>query len=1312
MGSENKGRKRDHSESPKLKKKQKRRYRNDRSKKWKQDSADSSSEEEMLSSDEYSSSGEKRKSRDTKRHKRRKETKHRQADNSSASSSSRSPVVEKRKKNKKKNKRSSSSSDSEHERKIKKDRKKHRRSESSSPEKKSRRSKSRSPSRRRKRSQSRSPSRRRKRSKERKRSRSPVKKKNARERSESPVKSRRKRKSHSSSPIRSKKTEKSEAVKDKADIGRSETPVKERRRRKSRSTSPAQNEKNEKSETPDDEKGTKNIVETEKLNEDAFRQETIKKIKEREKEEMEKEKQKLLAEEKKQKEIEEKKKLKELEEKLKKKQMEEKEKRRAKELQKEKERAKEKELAKEKSREEERERIKEKERDKLKRDEDRRRKESKRKEEKNETKKNLKREEAKSEKPALVKKEVLNPEEEMRKRKERIEAWRNARKKDSAKSESEKTDEEKDEAQKKWSLEDDDEDDDDAADAAASTTASENKTEESVTVNGKPMKKAEPAEEKNMSESEDEDLDPLDAFMKGIDKEINKNASGKSSKPSSVGRSKTKTITVVKTVVKKSVQAVAKPEVIEQNQDALEYSSEEDAPEDVKASDFLDVTKKKKELTIADHSKIYYASFRRNFYVEVPDIARMSDDEVKLYRDSLGDIQVRGKHVPKPIKTWAQCGLSTKVMNVLKRCGYEKPTPIQAQAVPAIMSGRDMIGIAKTGSGKTLAFLLPMLRHVIDQPELDEDDGPIAIIMTPTRELALQIYRESKKFCKPMNLTVACIYGGSGISEQISELKRGAEVIVCTPGRMIDMLAANNGKVTNCRRCTYLVLDEADRMFDMGFEPQVMRIIGNIRPDRQTVLFSATFPRQMEAVARKVLTKPVEIQVGGRSVVCSDVEQRALVLEADNKFFKLLELLGVYQEKGSVLAFVEKQDTADSLFKDLLKNGYPCLSLHGGMDQFDRDSTIADFKNGVTRLMVSTSVAARGLDVKNLILVVNYDCPNHYEDYVHRVGRTGRAGNKGTAFTFLTPEQGRNAGDVIKAFELSKCETPVDVQALWNEFKEEMAKEGKSVKLNSGFTGKGFKFNDEEAARVNESKKMRKFALGLQDSDDEAEAAENAMEKIDADLEKAFSNKPKVAIAPEVVEMQKVRAAEQNVDKGKLQQASNIAALINKKLTSGQVIDRNAAATAHILSGGALESLKGVGLAKQLADKVNAKLNYKPIEQEVQEVEKPAAVRYEDEIDINDFPQQARWRITSKEIIEQVRELSEAGVTVRGLYIPPNKKPDEAEGEKRLHLYIESLSERSIQIAKAEIKRLLKEELIRAESHTYRPAQTGRYKVV
>jgi ATP-dependent RNA helicase DDX46/PRP5 len=350
----------------------------------------------------------------------------------------------------------------------------------------------------------------------------------------------------------------------------------------------------------------------------------------------------------------------------------------------------------------------------------------------------------------------------------------------------------------------------------------------------------------------------------------------------------------------------------------------------------------------------------------------------------------------------------------------------------------------------------------------------------------LQIGKECKKFSRVMNLRVVCVYGGTGISEQIAELKRGAEIIVCTPGRMIDMLIANNGRVTNLRRVTYIVLDEADRMFDMGFEPQVMRIFENTRPDRQTVMFSATFPRQMEALARRILNKPIEITVGDRSIVCADVEQHVIVVEDDQKFLKLLELLGNYQEQGSVLVFVEKQESADDLLKDLMKVGYDCISLHGGIDQYDRHSAVTDFKSGRIKLMVATSVAARGLDVKQLILVVNYDCPNHYEDYVHRCGRTGRAGNKGFAYTFIKPDQERISGDIIKALDMSGTAVLPELQSMWDRYKTKLEADGKTVRSGGGgFSGKGFKFDESEAQASIEKKKFQKAALGLQDSDDD-----------------------------------------------------------------------------------------------------------------------------------------------------------------------------------------------------------------------------------
>lgn len=369
------------------------------------------------------------------------------------------------------------------------------------------------------------------------------------------------------------------------------------------------------------------------------------------------------------------------------------------------------------------------------------------------------------------------------------------------------------------------------------------------------------------------------------------------------------------------------------------------------------------------------------------------------------------------------------------------------------MSGRDVIGVAKTGSGKTIAFLLPMFRHIKDQRPLEQMEGPVAVVMTPTRELAVQIHRECKPFLRVLNLRVStisdlgyfdmsnrslqavCAYGGSPIKDQIAEMKKGAEIIVCTPGRMIDLLTANSGRVTNLKRVSYLVLDEADRMFDMGFEPQVMKIVNNIRPDRQTVLFSATFPKQMDSLARKILRKPLEITVGGRSVVAPEIEQIVEVREEDTKFNRLLEILGqTYNEdpESRTLIFVDRQEAADNLLRELMRKGYLCMSLHGGKDQVDRDQTIADFKSGVVPIVIATSVAARGLDVKQLKLVINYDAPNHMEDYVHRAGRTGRAGNKGTCVTFITPEQDRYSVDIYRALKASNAAVPKELEDLAN----------------------------------------------------------------------------------------------------------------------------------------------------------------------------------------------------------------------------------------------------------------------------------------
>ncbi|XP_055911440.1 probable ATP-dependent RNA helicase DDX46 [Eupeodes corollae] len=932
---------------------------------------------------------------------------------------------------------------------------------------------------------------------------------------------------------------------------------------------------------------------------------------------------------------------------------------------------------------------------------------------------------------------------EMIKRRERIECWRAERKLKEL--EANKKDIKNliiptQANSKKWSLEDesDDEEDKDTKDIKeikplvpiAEEEPKPKEEEGEAAANEETVKK---------EEETNDDIDPLDAYMQEVAKEVRKiNNIVNPPTTDSSG------VLIMTGMVKKTNQdnSANKGELIEQNQDSLDYSSDDDL-ENIKDTAANLANKHKKELAKINHADVDYAPFRKNFYVEVPELAKMKSHEVEKYRVELEGIQVKGKGCPKPIKTWAQCGVSKKEMDVLRKLNFEKPTPIQCQAIPAIMSGRDLIGIAKTGSGKTLAFILPMFRHILDQPRMEDGDGPISIIMAPTRELCMQIGKDIKRFSKALNLRAVCVYGGTGISEQIAELKRGAEIIVCTPGRMIDMLAANSGRVTNLRRVTYIVLDEADRMFDMGFEPQVMRIIDNVRPDRQTVMFSATFPRQMEALARRILKKPIEVIVGGRSVVCKDVEQNVAILEDDAKFFKLLELLGVYQEQGSIIVFVDKQENADIVLKDLMKASYPCMSLHGGIDQFDRDSTILDFKSGKVRLLIATSVAARGLDVKDLILVINYDCPNHYEDYVHRCGRTGRAGNKGKAWTFLTPEQGRYAGDIIRALELSETPVPEDLKKLWEDYKSSQEAEGKKVHSGGGFSGKGFKFDEQEANAAKESKKLQKAALGLADSDDD----EDIEQDIDQQIEQLFAAKRNVKETSVAPVISVPAAATTTIATGaaaslgmppstntsttastatamsiaaaggsdKLELAKKLASKINtaRNLTSDvKPAALQQAANELIMKGSQSQPMiTARTVVEQLAAKLNNKLNYQPKDDEegLSPLQQSCFTKYEEELEINDFPQQARWKVTSKEALAQISEYSEAGLTVRGTYVPTGKNPPE--GERKLYLAIESCSEMSVQKAKREITRLIKEELLKLSS-AHHVFNKGRYKVV
>ncbi|KAL6717838.1 pre-mRNA processing RNA-helicase [Lecanora helva] len=696
--------------------------------------------------------------------------------------------------------------------------------------------------------------------------------------------------------------------------------------------------------------------------------------------------------------------------------------------------------------------------------------------------------------------------------------------------------------------------------------------------------------------------------------------------------------------------------------------------------------KKKKDLPTVNHTKMTYQPFRKSFYHEPSELSEMTEEEVADLRLDLDGIKIRGVEVPKPVQKWSQCGLGVQSLEVIQKLGYERPSSIQTQAIPSIMSGRDVIGVAKTGSGKTIAFLLPMFRHIKDQRPLESLDGPVGLVMTPTRELATQIHKECKPFLKALNLRAVCAYGGAPIKDQIADLKRGAEIIVCTPGRMIDLLAANSGRVTNLRRVTYVVLDEADRMFDMGFEPQVMKILANIRPDRQTVLFSATFPRQMESLARKTLAKPVEIVVGGRSVVAPEITQIVEVRTEDMKFIRLLELLGnLYSEEKNeddrALIFVDRQESADGLLKDLMRKGYPCMSIHGGKDQIDRDSTIDDFKAGVIPIMIATSVAARGLDVKQLKLVVNYDAPNHLEDYVHRAGRTGRAGNTGTAVTFITPDQERYSLDIAKALRQSGQEVSEELQKLVDTFIEKV-KSGKEKVSGSGFGGKGLERLDQErdAARARE-RKSHKTGDEPEEEDkedkDKDDKGEDLIAKAASSVQSAAAPAPATLPGvPKGIDLDgkiTVHRTEAPTDSSKnpLDKVGRAVAGIHERLSKNR------------------ELRTGV-----------------PIDNKG-----PDAGAFHATLEINDFPQKARWAVTNRTNVAKILEATGTSITTKGSFYAAGKEPQTGENPK-LYILVEGDTEVVVTNAMRELMRLLKEGTIAAADSDARAPASGRYNVV
>ncbi|CAN8002828.1 unnamed protein product [Ixodes hexagonus] len=417
-----------------------------------------------------------------------------------------------------------------------------------------------------------------------------------------------------------------------------------------------------------------------------------------------------------------------------------------------------------------------------------------------------------------------------------------------------------------------------------------------------------------------------------------------------------------------------------------------------------------------DWDRMQLQPFQKNFYQEHPNTANRPMVEVDAYRQA-NEITVKGREVHKPILRFDEGNFPDYIMKGIEAQKYTTPTCIQAQAWPIALSGKNVVGIAQTGSGKTLGYILPAIIHINHQPYLQRGDGPIALVLAPTRELAQQIQQVAAEFGKASRVRSTCVFGGAPKGPQLRDIERGSEICIATPGRLIDFLEA--GKV-NLRRCTYLVLDEADRMLDMGFEPQIRKIIEQIRPDNQTLMWSATWPKEVRSLAEEFLRDYIQINIGALQLCANhrilqiiDVCQET---EKEDKLMKLHQEI-LNEKENKTIVFAETKRKVDDLTRKMRRYGWPAICIHGDKTQQERDWVLNEFRSGRAPILVATDVAARGLDVDDVRFVINYDYPNCSEDYIHRIGRTARSNKTGTAYTFFTPNNSRQAKELISVLQ-------------------------------------------------------------------------------------------------------------------------------------------------------------------------------------------------------------------------------------------------------------------------------------------------------
>ena len=387
--------------------------------------------------------------------------------------------------------------------------------------------------------------------------------------------------------------------------------------------------------------------------------------------------------------------------------------------------------------------------------------------------------------------------------------------------------------------------------------------------------------------------------------------------------------------------------------------------------------------------------------------------------------------------SFSALALDKTLSDAVRALGYESPTPIQQQAIPAILAGKDIMAGAQTGTGKTAAFALPILQQLI---KYTETSRPIrALVLTPTRELAQQVYKSFVRYAENTELNVAVAYGGVSINSQISTIEKGVDILIATPGRLLDHIAKGSVDLSQLQT---IVFDEADRMLDMGFKDEINRILVRLPNKRQTLLFSATFDDAIFKLSKSLLNEPLLIEVSERNAAAAQVEQLVYTVDRDRKRELTSFLIGS-KNWHQVLIFTRTKQTADALAKEMCKDGIQTDSIHGDKSQGARERALAEFKQGKIRALVATDVAARGIDIIDLKYVINYELPYVAEDYIHRIGRTGRAGNAGLAISLMSP----NEEGLLEAIE--KVLDSVLLQQWLPGYEPDLSKQNQAAKRSS-----------------------------------------------------------------------------------------------------------------------------------------------------------------------------------------------------------------------------------------------------------------------